>query len=183
MTCRVGLTAADCITDHWLPALKGRPEPSGGRAPCPVCGTARALSVQPLRGRAVWNSHCECDRTEVGQAIADRVICYTVPRRRKPVPDLAELEALVLDDSVTINALRLGALLALGMPVAEAAEKLKLPRATWYNAVRILGQSRRSRGVRILGQDAHTTSPKTRTKPQVRRSLTQLGGACLGMLR
>ena len=172
--CLVGMTAADCIADHWLPALGGLPEPGSGRAPCPVCGTSRALSVQVRGGRPVWCAHCDpaCDRAAIGAAIAAAVACYSVPRRRRrPRPDLDELRALLLDTSLPPNALRLGALAALGIGTAEAAEMLKMPKRSYYDAVRILAQNRRSRGVRILAQDARATSANSRAKPQVRRSL------------
>ena len=169
--CLVGMCAADCIADHWLPALGGLPERSSGRAPCPVSGTARALSIQVRGGRPVWCAHCQCDRAEVGAAIAAAVTCYSVPRRRRPRPDLDELRALLLDTSIPPNALRLGALAALGMGTAEAADMLKMPKRSYYDAVQKLAQNRRSRGVRILAQDTRATSANSRAKPQVRRSL------------
>jgi hypothetical protein len=176
VACRVGLVADDCVSDHFLPPLDGRPEPSGSRAPCPVCGTRRAISIQVKNGRPVWNAHCDpsCDRDAIGKAIAAAVPCYRHPdrRSRKPAPDLDELHALLTDRSIPVNALRLGALEALGMSTAEAAEKLKLPRRTFYDAVRILAQSRRSRGVRILALVERANSANARTKPQVKGSLS-----------
>ncbi len=171
MACRVGLAADDCISDHYLPPMRGWAEAGGGRAPCPACGSGRAISVQVKTGRVVWNSHCDCDRDVIGEAISNLVTCYRHPARRtrKPAPDLSELQALMLDRSITINALRLGALEALGMSTAEAAEKLSLPRRTFYDAVRKLAQNRRSRGVRILALDARASSANPRTKPQVKR--------------
>jgi hypothetical protein len=171
--CLVGMRAADCITDHWLPALDGRAVPAGWRAPCPVCSTPRALSIQVRGGRPVWCAHCDpsCDRAAIIAAIADRVACFSVPRRRRPAPDLAEVRALLLDTSLPPNALRLGVLVALGMGAAEAADQLKMPRRTYYDAVRILAQNRRSRGVRILALGARASSANSRAKPQVRRSL------------
>jgi hypothetical protein len=171
--CRVGLPAADCIADHWLPALGGRPELSGARAPCPVCATARALSIQARGGRAVWCAHCDsaCDRTAIGAAIAAAVPCYAARRRRRPAPDLAEAAALALDTSLSPAAVRLGVLAALGYGTAEAADALKLSRATRYRAVSELRQNRRSRGVPILRQRAPARDLNPETKPQVRRSL------------
>jgi hypothetical protein len=170
--CRVGFDAEDCLSDHWLRPLKGRPVPSGGRAPCPVCGTDRSISIQVRSGRVVWNRHaCECGENVIGQAIAAAVACYRHPARRtrKPRPDLERVEALLLDKSVPPNALRIGGLLALGKNMTEILRELKIPRSTYYDAVRILGQKPRSPSVRILGQDARASGPNSRTQLLARR--------------
>ncbi len=169
--CITGWDAQDCITDHWLPPLKGRMEPSGGRAPCRRCNAKRPpISIQVKNGRLVWDSHCECNPEDIGQDIAAAVPCYThrTRRPRKPPADLEEIRALVLDRDVTVNALRLGVLEALGMSSAEAAEILKLPRKTLSDARRKLATNRRSRGRRILATVKDPPVAKTRHKPQVR---------------
>lgn len=147
MACRTGLVAEDCIADHFLPPLKGRAERSGSRAPCPVCGSPRAISIQAKNNRPVWNQHCECERDVVSKSIAGIVACYQHAgrRTRKPQPDLELLQALLLDQDVPGSALRLGCLRAIGMPEKEIRENLGLPRRTYYFAVQWLAQNRRSR--------------------------------------
>lgn len=141
--------AKDCITDHWTAALHGHPEPAGLRAPCPVRlhrSNRDPLSVQVKGGRPVWNCHCGCPDEVIGRAIAKAVPCYTwSPRRPKRGPDLELARGLLLDKSLPPNALRIGTLLALGMDMREITRALEMPRSTYYDAVRILGQRPRSR--------------------------------------
>lgn len=171
MPCGGGLEPPDCIADHWCPPLDARKEHAGWRAPCPVCAAIRALSIQVKGGRIVWNSHCDppCDRDAIGKALTAAVPCYTATARRarKPPVNLEQIQALLLDKSVPPNALRIGCLQALGMSMKEIVRELGIPRSTYSNAVRILGQKPRSRSVRKLGQDASANSSNSRTKPQV----------------
>jgi hypothetical protein len=147
-SCVVGWDAKSCIADHWLGRLKGRAEPSGGRAPCPARehqSDRPPLSIQVKNGRPIWNCHCGCSQESVGRAIAAVVPCYDwSPPRAKRGPDLEMVRELLLDKSVPPNALRIGGLLALGMEMKEITAELKIPRSTYYDAVRILGQRRRS---------------------------------------
>ena len=147
-SCVTGELAKDCITDHWLPPLHGRPEPSAGRAPCPVRqhqSDRGPLSIQAKGGRPVWNCHCGCPDELIGKAIAAVVPCYSwSPPRPKRGPDLELARELLLDKSLPPNALRIGGLLALGMSMKEITAALKMPRSTYYDAVRILGQRPRS---------------------------------------
>jgi hypothetical protein len=168
--CLTGDSGGACLENHWLPPLKGRSTPSGGRAPCLVCGTGRAIKIDLIGGRPVWEAHCECGDEIVGPAIAEVVACYAHRRKRvrKPAADLEEIRALVLDRAVTVNALRLGVLEALGVSTAEAAEILKLPRKTLSDARRILAVNRRSRGRRILATLPNPEVAKTRHKAQVK---------------
>ena len=172
MPCGGGLEPSDCIADHWCPPLAGRKEHAGWRAPCPACEANRALSIQVRGGRIVWKSHCDppCDRDTIGKAISAAVPCCTTATRhpRKPAVNLEQIQALLLDKSVPPNALRIGCLQALGMNMKEIVRELGIPRSTYYDAVRILGQKPRSRSVRKLGQDASANSPNSRTKPQVK---------------
>ena len=148
-SCIVGFDAKDCITDHWAKPLNGWAEPAGVRAWCPVRDhhSDRAqLSVQAKHGRAVWFSHCGCPDERIGRVIAAKVPCYTwSPPRRKRGPDVELARELLLDKSLPPNALRIGALLALGMDMKEITRALEMPRSTYYDAVRILGQRPRSR--------------------------------------
>ena len=147
-----GWEPPDCIAAHWSPTLKGHAEKATSRAPCPLCGEARRLSYWP-EGRSVrWKNHCGCKRDAVRAKLADLLPgCVSARYQPRHAVDRDEVVSLVLDKAVTINALRLGCLRAVGMTEKEAKEKLGLPRQTYYDAVRILVQSRRSRLVRILG--------------------------------
>lgn len=152
MPCGLAGDAELDILEHWTALPGARMEPVGLRADCPVCGAYRGLSVQDKGHRYPdWKNHCECDRSEVRAKLA-AILPGCVSARYAPrhAADAEEIVALVLDRSVTINALRLGCLRALGMSEKEAKEKLALPRRTYYDAVRILAQNRRSHLVRIL---------------------------------
>lgn len=76
-------------------------------------------------------------------ALARLVPCWPAQAGRGQSVDKDTLIALMLDKSVPVNAIRLGALRALGMPEQEIREKLAMPRRTYYDAVRILAQNRR----------------------------------------
>lgn len=176
MPCVTRETAADCIADHWLPNLDGRAEPAGGRAPCPVCGTLRALLIQTPHGRVVWNAFCDppCDREAISAAIAERVACYSYSARgrRQHAPDLDELRGLLTDPAIPPAARQVAGLRALGISETDIRRDLKvnvpggLSRATYYRAVSFLRQKPRSR----------SHSPNPRTNPQVRRAPTGEGG-------
>lgn len=142
-SCRTGLVAEDCISDHYLPPLKGWPEPAGARAPCPVCHTHRGISVQIRNKRVTWNQHCKkCDRPDVGQAISSLVPCEA-RRARKSAPDADELIWLALS-SLPPTALRLGLLEMAGMSTTAALDKLGVARQNRYRVVSALRQNRRS---------------------------------------
>ena len=147
-SCIVTNGAADCLRYCWLPPLGGRPEPSGGRAPCPVRehqSDRPPLRIQVKGVGVVWFCHCGCSEESIGRAIAKLVPCYSwSPPRAKRGPDLELARELLLDKSVPPNALRIGGLLALGMSMKEITSELRIPRSTYYDAVRILGQRRRS---------------------------------------
>jgi hypothetical protein len=146
--CIVGLPAEGCISDHWLLPLHGQSAANGGRAACPVSehqSDRPPLSIEVKSGRAVWFCHCGCSEETIGKAIAAIVPCYTWSAKRpKRGPDLELARELLLDKTITPNALRIGGLLALGMSMKEITSELKIPRSTYYDAVRILGQRRRS---------------------------------------
>jgi hypothetical protein len=128
--------------------LHGRAETNSGRAPCPIGEhqDPRLISIQVKNGRPVWNHHCGCNEEAIGRAIADAVACYTWSARRpKRSADLVLLRELLMDKSLPPNALRIGGLLAMGVGMGEITRELKIPRSTYYDAVRILGQKRRSR--------------------------------------
>jgi len=168
MACRTGLDPADCATDHWCPPLGGRAERAGWRAPCPACGLLRALSIQVKGRQLVWNTHCGCARSTVTQILRSAVPCAATARRaRKPAADLAEVEALLSDRSLPASAIQVGGLRALGITTEDILRRLSMPRSTYYDAVRILGQKPRSASVRKLGQDSGSGSPNSRTKAQV----------------
>jgi hypothetical protein len=140
-----GLNAADCITDHWCPVLGAWKEPAGWRAPCPVCGSKRGLSVQVKGPRPSWDNKCECDRAEVRAKLAALLpSCVSARYSPKRAVDRDELVGILLDKSLPPNALRVAALHALGLNADEIRAKLGMPKQTWSDAVRILGRNRRS---------------------------------------
>jgi hypothetical protein len=171
--CLTGLEPKDCRSDHYLPVLGGWMEKAGGRAPCPECHSERAISAQIRNRQVVTNSFCDCPPDVVDKAIAVRVPCHARRRgARDPAAGLGQLAALLLDKSLPPNALRIACLLTLGMPGPQIREKLALSKQSWSDAVRILGQNRRSASaapVRIPGPPANAKSPDSRTEPQVRK--------------
>jgi hypothetical protein len=140
-----GWLPEDCCTDHWSATLHGHKEKATWRAPCPLCASSRVLSYWP-EGRYVrWKNHCKCDRDAVRAKLAEMLPgCVSARYRPKHAVDCDEVISLALDKTVTVSALRLGCLRAMGMPEKEAKEKLGLPRRTYYDAVRILAHHRRS---------------------------------------
>lgn len=108
-----GLLAEDCIITHWMPVLDGHREGAGWRAPCPVCRSGRALSVQ-VKGRGpAWNLFCSCERAEIRSRLAAMLPgCVSARYSPRHAIDRDEIIALVLDKNVTVNALRLGCLRA-----------------------------------------------------------------------
>lgn len=149
-SCATGDKAKDCIIGHWVGHIPGCvPAPAGIRAPCLIRehrSDRLPLSIEAKNGRVVWFCHCGCPDDAIGRAIAARVACYTLSAKRpKRGPDLDLARDLLLDKSVPGNALRIGVLLALGMDMKEITRELKVPRSTYYDAVRILGQRPRSR--------------------------------------
>ncbi len=140
-----GLPAADCITDHWCPVLGGWKEPAGWRAPCPACGSKRALSIQVKGPRPSWNVLCTCDRTEVRAKLAELLpSCVSARYTPKHTAGPDELISIILDKSLPPNALRVLLLHELGMSTSDIRSKLALPKQSWSDVVRILGRNRRS---------------------------------------
>ena len=146
MTC--GWEAEDCVLSHWCEKVPDiRREPAGWRAPCPGCGKPRCLSVQ-VKGRyPVWNLHCQprCDRNEVRRKLAEMLPgCVSARYSPKHAVNRDELVAIALDKSLPPNALRVAILQELGLSTPEIKTKLRLPKQSWSDVVRILGQNRRS---------------------------------------
>lgn len=141
-----GLYAEDCIIEHWMPLLGGHREPSTWRAPCPLCDAEREpLSIWIRARRIEWRNHCRCERAKVHARLAELLPgCVTVRYSPKRAVDRDELIAIALDKSLPPNALRVAVLQALGMPTPEIRAKLGLPKQSWSDVVRILGQNHRS---------------------------------------
>ena len=75
---------------------------------------------------------------DIRAAFADLLPCWKGRKPRRAAIDRDELAALLLDKSLPPNALRVAGLRALGMPEAQIRAKLRLPKRTYYDAVRIL---------------------------------------------
>lgn len=144
MPCLSGLGPADCVIEHWAPALDARAEKAGWRAPCPACGMPRALSIQIKGRQIIWNHHCGCDRQVVSKTLRSRVPCAR-GRTRKPTADLTELDRLFRSPDIkSLAALRLGGLRALGYTEEEAVQALGLPPRTLRWARQSIAKNRRS---------------------------------------
>lgn len=144
MSC--GLDPESCICEHWMPILGGRREPSGWRAPCPVCGNGRVLSVQVTGRRAAWKNHCPCDRDDVRLKLAALlpgcVASRYTPRRSV---DRGDLIGIITDRTIPDgNALRVALLQALGVPAPQIKKSLGLSKQRWSEVVRNSGRNRRS---------------------------------------
>jgi hypothetical protein len=156
------LAAEDCATDHWCPEFDGRRENAGWRAACPLCLADRALSWKVASGRVAWWTFCTCPEDALRAKLAMR-LPDCMPRRARRQPNLLLMESLAADKSVTVNALRVAILQELGWTAGQIRAELKMPRQTWSDAVRKLGQrprsapaensdTRRNGNVRKLGQ-------------------------------
>ena len=144
MACGLGFSAEQCAADHWSRSLEGGKEGKHYRFRCPVCGGARNLEVT-VKGDSIayrcWRKPA-CDKTRLRAELADLLPCWKGRKPRRPAPDRDELVALLLDKSLPPNALRVAGLRALGMPEPQIRAKLKMPKRTYYDAVRILARNR-----------------------------------------
>lgn len=145
MAARCGEDAKSCIVAHWSRVLPGlRKEPAGWRAPCPLCGRARRLSVQVKASRPMWNVHCGCDPADVGAKLA-ALLPQCIPSRSRPHrPDPAQLVALAEDRSIRELALRVALLELAGISLPDACDRLGVSRAQRYRVVSQVRQRRRS---------------------------------------
>jgi hypothetical protein len=115
----------------------------------------------------VFWCHNHCKQATVRAALlADRVPAQCLPRIRSK-PDAGQqrqppsrldparesaIRDLMLDPAITPTALRIGVLQLLdGLSALDVQKKLGISRSTYYDAVRILGQHRRSEGVQKSG--------------------------------
>lgn len=173
-----GLAAADCITDHWCPVLSGRREPASWRAPCPVCGSARALSVQAKGKYPAWNLFCDCGRPDVRAKLAELLPgCVSARYKPRHAVDRDDLIRLALAD-IPPQSLRLGMLELAGVATAEALARLGIG-PTHKN--RVIAPLRRSQRLPVSVSlrrspplPVSVTPMLTRfgKSPQVRRYLT-----------
>lgn len=148
MPCVTGDKAEDCAIEHWCHPLRGFREGKGWRAPCPLGhGDNRVLSFWIERQSIRWCCHhADCDRRSAHRALV-KLVGGCVPGyrdRTRPAADIEAATALLYDKSLPPNALRLVVLRALGQTEKEIRDGLKLPRQTFSDAVRVLGQTRRS---------------------------------------
>jgi hypothetical protein len=127
---RCGLLAVDCAIDHWAPALGGRREPVGWRAPCPICGTERALEWDVPVRTIRWHSFCnEHDQESLRPALAKLLpSCIPPHRKTRPPIDHDDLIALALDTGIPPMTLRLAILRLAGVGTREALDKLGVRR-------------------------------------------------------
>lgn len=139
------LDPESCATGHWCPVFGGHREGAGWRADCPLCHSSRALSWKVNPGRVKWWSFCESHDEDVLRPIlATRLPDCVSTRVRPRAADLARIEALAADKAITPSALRVAILQELGWNAERIRGELKMPRQTWSDAVRILGQRPRS---------------------------------------
>lgn len=153
MRCGFKWEAKPCIADHWLRVPSFKLEKSGDgphwRGCCPGCGGE--LEVSDKGKTVAWNCHGRnpCDHAVLRPILWSLVLCQVTPKSgtAKRTVDTwerdAEMVSLILDPDIQPAALRVGLLQMLGMSTAEARAKLGLPRSTYYDALRILGQRRR----------------------------------------
>jgi hypothetical protein len=145
VACGLGFTAGQCAEDHWIRSLEGGKEASHYRFRCPVCGGKRNLEVTVKGGTLAYRCWRDpaCTTAEIRAELADLLPCWQGRKPRRRTPDLDALTAILLNKSLPPNALRLAALRELGMTEAQIKAKLRFPRQTYYDAVRILAAHRR----------------------------------------
>jgi hypothetical protein len=127
---RCGLLAIDCAITHWAPALGGHREPTGFRAPCPICGAERALEFDVPVKTIRWRSWCaEHDQEALRPALAG-LLPGCVAKRAKDRPPVShdDLVALALDTTMPPMTLRLAILQLAGLGTQEALDKLGVRR-------------------------------------------------------
>jgi hypothetical protein len=139
MRCSSGHLAEDCAIIHWCPGLNGRREPATFRGPCPICSRERRLSWWPgTDWRLDWRSHCGCPRDQVLAAIITHIPCASSRTPREPSVSTTTLRNLAERD-LPASAYRIALLQMTGMSAQQGRDYLKLPRRTFYDAMRALG--------------------------------------------
>lgn len=129
MACATGLLAEDCAIQHWCPATDARREGAGWRAPCPACGTKRALEFD-VPGKSIrWNSFCgEHDKDALRPVLRDLLGGCLPGKGGQAAPiDHDALIQLALAE-MPPTSLRLAMLEMAGMSTPDALDKLGIRR-------------------------------------------------------
>lgn len=123
-----GWQPEDCIPQHWLPLLDGHTEPETARAPCPLCGSKRALSIRVQGKRVAWKNHCECDKDDVRIKLAELlpgcVSARYTGRHRVDAGDLLKLA----DSGIPPQSLRLALYELAGLGTQTALDRMGVRR-------------------------------------------------------
>lgn len=137
MACPFGEPAKDCAILHWCDALDGRPEGTGWRAPCPLCGTKRAIEFD-VHGKSVrWNSFCGEHSKEALRFTMRELLGGCLPGKSEVVP--ADLAALALS-GLPPMAVKVRLLEMSGLSTTAALDKLGVDRTSRYRIRNQLSQ-------------------------------------------
>ena len=146
MSC--GLLPQDCVTDHYCPPLDGRASsPGQWSARCPCCGERKLSLRVGDQARVVWKCHRGCAHADILAALRNVISAACLPRapgrHRKPgqPPEMKRLADFIVSEKIPPAALRIALLREMGIPPAEARERLGLKKSTYYDAMKILGES------------------------------------------
>lgn len=134
-------TPEDCGSNCWSPAVDGRRDGKGWRAPCPICQAARALEYS-ARGNSIWwNSFCDRHDKDTLRPVLRGLLGPCMPGRLKgPVPVRHdELAGLALS-GMPHTALKVRLLELSGMSITSAMDKLGIDRTTRYRIRQQLSQ-------------------------------------------
>lgn len=128
MACAFGEHAKDCAILHWCPKLGGRAEASGWRAPCPLCGTKRAIEFGVHGSGIRWNSFCGEHSKDTLRPAMRELLGACMPGKSAPAPiDREKLITLMLS-SLPPMSMRLAVLEMTGMGTTEALDRLGVRR-------------------------------------------------------
>lgn len=132
---------------HWCAKLDGaRREQAGWRADCPVCKSARRLSVQAPGRYPKWNTFCGCDRAEVRTRLAELLPgCVSARYSPRHAIDADELVKLALAD-IPPQSKCLGMLELAGYSTAKALDALGIGPT---HKGRVIAGLRRVRGLPV----------------------------------
>lgn len=153
MACAFGFPPDLCIKDHWCRVLDGGKVGQHYRFTCPVCGKRGCLEVTAKASGIAYRcwyvppgskkERQGCRTEDIRAELAATLPCWKGRKPRRPAPDYDEMAALLLDQSLTLAALRIAGLRAIGMPEAQIRAKLGIPQRTYYHAIGIISRSRR----------------------------------------
>jgi hypothetical protein len=151
---RCGEDGTECALRHAAPKLRGRPTktrrvaghdvPWEWAATCPCCGGQGKLTLT-AKGRSILRhcQKCKASQDDLTAALVKLMPDCFWPAKaaRKTAPVIDRERALRLARcQLSATALKVAMLSAVGFSAAEAQAELRIPKSTYYEAMKALGR-------------------------------------------